>query len=280
MKIAVFGLGIIGSIWTQHLQADRHDVQPWNRTPKNFPGFVPDPIRAADGAEFLYIVVADVPAVQAVLDLILRTLKPGQIVLQASTISPSASIDFARQVEATGASYLETPFTGSKTGALARKTVFYVGGDADVLERARPAMAPLSQNILHIGPLGKAAALKLAFNLNLAGILQSLSESLTLARSYGIEDATYWDALRVNPGWSGMAALKEPALSARDWSPQFSVKHMSKDVRLALEAAAAAPQPALLPQTQLLSEKIYAEGIRRGWAEDDLSSLIRLLDES
>lgn len=277
MNISVFGLGIIGSIWAGNLRRDGDDVRGWNRTPKpEFPFYTPDARAAAAHADLLIIVVADPPAVQDVLDQIKPALRPGQIVVQSSTISPEASRRFAAQVEATGAAFLEVPFTGSKPAAEQRKIVFFVGGDTAVLERARPVLARLAGAIEYVGPIGSASAIKLAFNLNIALIGEALAESLTFARAAGISDDRYFSALKLNVSRSGLAELKEPKLRAGDYAPQFSLKHMGKDLRLALETAGGTVP---LPQTQSLA-KLYQAGIERGWGDDDFIGLIRLVQKA
>jgi 3-hydroxyisobutyrate dehydrogenase-like beta-hydroxyacid dehydrogenase len=273
MKIGVFGLGIIGSVWAGHLERDGHAVRGWNRTPKPLPFFTAAAQAAARDAEMIFIVVADPPAVQNVLDQILPVLHAPQIVIQSSTVSPAATREFAGQVAATGAAFLEAPFTGSKPAAEQRKTVFYVGGETALLEQARPVLATLSSVIEHIGPVGSASALKLAMNVNIALVAQALCESLTLARAAGIPDEKYFAALKLNASNSGVAALKEPKLRSRDFAPQFSLKHMAKDLRLALATAGRLA----LPQTQGVME-IYEEGLRRGWGEEDFTVLARFLE--
>ena len=273
MKIGVFGLGIIGSVWANNLCRDGDIVCGWNRTAKPaLPFFTADARDAAARSDLLIIVVADPPAVQQVLDQIRPALHPGQIVIQSSTISPPATLRFAAQVQATGAAFLEAPFTGSKPAAEQRQTVFYVGGDPQVLEQARPVLARLSRAIEHIGPLGSASALKLAMNINIAMIGQALCESLTYARAAGIADDRYFSALKLNVGHSGLATLKEPKLRAADFAPQFSLKHMAKDIRLTLESAG----DRVLPQTQAVM-KVYEAGLARGWGDDDFIGLLRLM---
>jgi 3-hydroxyisobutyrate dehydrogenase-like beta-hydroxyacid dehydrogenase len=229
MKIAVLGLGIIGSAWAKNLIADGHTVRCWNRSPKKFPNFHASILDAVDQADVIFIIVADPPAVQSVLTEIMVKLGPGQLVIQSSTISAKWTRLFAEQVESTGARFLEAPFTGSKTAAATRQTIYYLGGDAEIVERARPILEPISSAIQHIGPLGSASSLKLALNLNIAGVAQTLCESLCLCRSAGISDDIYFGALAGNAAHSGVADLKEPKLREGDYSPQFSLKHMRKD---------------------------------------------------
>jgi 3-hydroxyisobutyrate dehydrogenase-like beta-hydroxyacid dehydrogenase len=276
MKIAVLGLGIIGSAWAKNLIADGHALRCWNRTPKEFPNFLPSLPDAVQGAEAVFIVVADPPAVQNVLDQLQPSLGSGVVVIQSSTISAEWTLRFAGQVRRTGAEYLEAPFTGSKIAAAQRKTVYYLGGEPAVVEKARPILGPLSSAIMHIGPLGSASSLKLALNLSIAGIAHSLCESLALSRAAGISDDVYFGALERNVARSGLSDLKGPKLRSRDFSPQFSLKHMAKDLRLALETAA--ELSLLLEHTEHL-KTIYDRGVAKGWAEDDFIGLMRLFDK-
>jgi 3-hydroxyisobutyrate dehydrogenase-like beta-hydroxyacid dehydrogenase len=125
---------------------------------------------------------------------------------------------------------------------------------------------------MYIGEMGKASALKLAMNLNLAGVAASLCESFALARSQGVSDEVFWTAMEVNAGRSGVSDLKKGKLTVGDYSPQFSLKHMDKDLRLSLETAGNLS----LPQTKSL-KAIYEKGIAAGWGEEDFIVLNRLL---
>jgi len=269
MNIAILGLGIIGSAWARNLIAGGHLVRCWNRTPRDFPNFHHSIQDAVQEAEAIFVVVSDPPAVRSVLDQIAPRLGPDQIVVQSSTISARWTLRFAKQVRQTGASFLEAPFTGSKIAAEDRQTVYYLGGDAELVEKMRPVLEPISSAILHIGPLGTASSLKLAMNMHIAGIGQILCESLALSRSSGISDDIYFEALSRNVAHSGLADLKRE----RDYSPQFALKHMNKDLRLALETAADLP----LEYTGQLKE-IYNRGMDAGWQDDDFIGLVRLLE--
>lgn len=274
-RIAIIGLGIIGNAWAKNLHADGLAVRGWNRTPKDLPFYEADLPTAVKDAEAIIIVVADPPAVESILNVVVPHLKPGQLVIQSSTISAHWTKLFAQRVEATRALFLEAPFTGSKPAAEARKTVYYLGGSTEVVEKARPVLSRLGSHLLYIGDLGTASSLKLAMNLNLAIISESLSESLTLARAEGISDEKFFEALHLNAGRSGFSDLKEPKFRDRDYAPQFSLKHMNKDLRLALETAGSLE----LPITKNL-KSFYDKGMEAGFAEDDLTGLIRLLADS
>jgi 3-hydroxyisobutyrate dehydrogenase-like beta-hydroxyacid dehydrogenase len=150
--------------------------------------------------------------------------------------------------------------------------VFYLGGDAAVLAEAEPLLARISATRLHIGPLGSGSALKLAMNMNIAMVMEALSESLRFSREAGIPDAVFFDALRVNSSRSGVSDLKEPKLKGGDYAPQFSLKHMGKDLRLALESAG----NVALPQLRALFAQ-YEKGLSQGLGDEDFSVLTKLL---
>jgi 3-hydroxyisobutyrate dehydrogenase-like beta-hydroxyacid dehydrogenase len=271
-RITIIGLGIIGGAWAKNFHADGLTVRGWNRTPKDFPFYEPDLAKAVAGAEMIMIVVADPPAVESVLDQIVPHLKPGQLVAQSSTISAHWTKLFAKRVQSTGADFLEAPFTGSKPAAEARKTVFYLGGSAALIEKAQPALARISAHRLHVGEIGSASSLKLAMNLNLAVMAEALGESLTLTRAEGIPDEKYFEALHLNVGRSGFSDLKEPKLRGEDYAPQFSLKHMNKDLRLALETA----DGINLPVATAL-KAFYDKAIEAKLGDDDFIGVIRLL---
>lgn len=281
--IGVIGLGIIGTVWARHYEAAGVLAGAWNRSPQpDFPRWKPTPEAVAGAVDIVQIVVSDPPAVEAVLKKILTHLRAGKTVVQSSTIDPASSERFHGLVTATGAHYLEAPFTGSKPAAEARQTVYYLGGDASVARELEPLLALVSETCFFIGTPRQAATLKLAMNLNLAIQMQALSESLTLARRAGIADDVYFKALGKNAAYSGLSKLKEPKLRAADFSPQFSVKHMYKDMRLAgqmvrpINPGQAGAET--LPLLEAVRERLrLAEAA--GWGDEDFSALIKLLEK-
>ncbi|MEI6234954.1 MAG: NAD(P)-binding domain-containing protein [Planctomycetota bacterium] len=273
MNIAIFGMGLIGRVWSDNLAADGHTVTRWNRSPQAIPGFCADACEAVGRAENLIVIVSDIAAVDSVLDQIIPALTSRHLVIQSSTVSPEATKRFAQRVEQTGAAFLEAPFSGSKPAAEARKTVFFVGGEAAIVERARPVLTPLSSAIEHIGPIGSASALKLAMNVNISLVAGALCESLTFAREAGISDARFFSALKLNTSHSKLADVKQAKLESADYSAQFAVKHMAKDLRLAMQTVATSN----LPQARALLD-VYEKGLATGFGDDDFISLIRLAE--
>jgi 3-hydroxyisobutyrate dehydrogenase-like beta-hydroxyacid dehydrogenase len=278
MKITVLGLGIIGSVWARHWAADGHQVRTWNRTEKPAaPGWTGDPAEAVRGAELVAIVVADPPAVAALLARIAPALGPGMIVAQHSTVGVSDTAAYAALVQARGASFIDMPFTGSKPAAEQRQNVFFIGDDQGVLPRVEAVYRAVAKTLLPIGRIGQASAIKLAFNLLIANLNQAMAESIELARRSGIEPAAWFAALEHNVAKSGLADLKKPKYLSGDFSPQFSIKHMHKDLRLAL--AHAASLGLRLDETAAV-ERAYATADERGMGDLDFAALLQVVRAS
>jgi 3-hydroxyisobutyrate dehydrogenase-like beta-hydroxyacid dehydrogenase len=270
--IGVIGLGIIGTPWAARYHQAGRLAAVWNRTPKpEAPAWRSSAREVAAASDVTHIVVADPPAVSAVLDAIAPALGPGKAVVQSSTIDPASAAQFEARVRATGALYVESPFTGSKPAAESGTVVFFMGGEPVALGAVEPLLAQVSETRFRLPSVRQAAALKLAMNLNIAAVMAALGESLTFARQAGIDDAFYFEVLAKNVGHSGLARLKEAKLKQRDYAPQFSVKHMHKDMRL-VEAASERELP-LLQTVRACLARAEAEGM----GDDDFSSLIRLL---
>ena len=272
-RVGVLGLGIIGGVWARHYAAAGALAACWNRTARpDAPGWLDTPEAVVAAADVVQIVVADPVAVRAILARVRPVLGPGKTVVQSSTIDPDSADEFRAIVLATGARHLEAPFTGSKPAAEQRQTVFYMGGDAALVAELEPLLALVSATRLLIGDHRQAAALKLAMNLNLAVQLQGLLEARALAAAAGIGDDVFYGALARNVGYSGLVKLKEPKLRAGDFSPQFSVKHLHKDLRLASAAAGCAELPALDAVREQLK---IAEA--RGHGDEDFIALAKVL---
>lgn len=272
-RIGLLGLGIIGQAWAQRYAATGCLGGVWNRSPKpDAPGWQDSPEAVVRACSAVQIVVADPPAVQQILDRILPELKPGKTLIQSSTIDPESSERFEAQVRATGAAYVEAPFTGGAKAGLEGKTVFFMGGRPEEIDAIEPILEALSETRFRAGTGRQAASIKLAMNLNLAIQMAGFAESLTFARRAGISDDLYFQILSRNMGHSPLIDLKEEKFRKADFSPQFSVKHMAKDTRLATAASAGAHFPLLGAARQCLEA---AEA--KGMGDEDYSSILRLL---
>ncbi len=273
--VGIIGLGIIGEAWARNYHAAGVLAGAWNRTAKPAaPAWKESPAAVTAAADVTQIVVADPTAVEQVITRIVPALTAGKVVVQSSTIDGESSARFEKMVTATGARYLAALFTGSKPAAEQRQTVFYLGGDRGLITEIEPLLALISSKRFVIGTNEQACTLKLAMNLNIAAQIEGLCEALTLVRRSGVSDDVFFEALSQNVSYSGLAKLKEPKLRAADFAPQFSVKHLHKDLRLASKTAACEDFPVLEAVREALKT---AEA--RGMGDLDFSAVIRLLQE-
>src|SRR6202049_4467556 len=144
MRVAFLGLGIMGRSMASNLAKSGHEVTVWNRTPGKYvegARTAESPEEAARGAEVVWICVSDTSAVETVLfgeHGVEHSLTDGMIVVDSSTISPSATRAFAERVQARGSQYVDAPVTGSKTGAENGTLIFILGGEPATIEKLKP----------------------------------------------------------------------------------------------------------------------------------------------
>ena len=282
MRVAFLGLGIMGRPMAANLVKAGHQVTVWNRTPgKSVEGAKPaaSPAEAAQGAEVVWLCVSDTKAVEAVLfgpQGVESALSEGMILVDSSTISPTATRKFAERVGARGVQYVDAPVTGSKVGAEAGTLIFIVGGDEAAIERLNPLFAAMGKQFFRMGDTGKGQAAKLAMNLQIAMIYEGFAEALTLAAKLGVEAETILPLIQASMVRSGVVEYKAPFVLKRDYSPNFPLRLMYKDIRLALEAAKEARVK--LPGLETV-EEIYEVAAEDGYQDLDYSATLALLEK-
>jgi 3-hydroxyisobutyrate dehydrogenase-like beta-hydroxyacid dehydrogenase len=279
MRIGVIGLGIVGSRMAANWVKAGHAVTAWNRTRPATPPpgvtLADCPREVASLCDVIMIVVADPPALQRVVegpDGIASAPLAGRVVMNASTVGPADNQRAEAAVRKAGGEFLETPFTGSKAAAEAGKLVFFVGGAPGLLQRMEPLLLQIGHKLFPFGDVGRAADAKLIFNLMIANVMQAMAEGFTFARKAGLDLDGFVAAFKVNAAYSGLADLKIPKMLSGDFSPHFALKHMDKDLRLAMERATELQLD--LPQTRRLKEA-YSAAMAQGWGEDDFAVLYR-----
>ena len=274
-NVAVLGLGIMGTAIANNLEQDGLLSATWNRSSKpGVPKFKPSISDTIRDSELILILVTDNKAVSEILDLIQPCLSTQHLVIQCSTVNPQSNIGFQQRTEKTGARFIEALIGGSKGAAIARKIIFYTGGDKTQVDRAQPILAKISANVVYVGEVGKASAVKLAMNLNLAMQIEALCESFAYAERAGLDAETFFNVLKNNTAWCRLVDYKEANLRDKEFSPQFSVKNMLKDIRLALETDRTDNGLTLLKA----AEKIYSTAEAAGLGEDDMIALYKLLN--
>jgi len=282
MRIAFLGLGIMGRAMATNLAKAGHEVMVWNRTPgKRVEGATAaaTPAEAARGAEIVWMCVSDTKAVESVLfgpGGVQESLAEGMTVVDSSTISPSFTRKFAERVRARGAEYVDAPVTGSKTGAESATLLFIVGGEDGAIEKLKPLFAVMGKKFFRMGETGKGQAAKLAMNLQIALIYEGFAEALTLATKLGVSAETLLPLIEASMVRSGVVDYKAPFVLKRDFSPNFPLRLMHKDILLMLEAAREARTK--LPALETV-EEIYEMATEDGHQDLDYAATLTLLEK-
>ena len=281
MRVAFLGLGIMGRPMAANLAKAGHEVTVWNRTPKLVEGVrvASTPAEAARGAEVVWMCVSDTKAVESVLfgaNGVESSLAEGMVIVDSSTISPSATHQFAERVKSRGVDYVDAPVTGSKIAAEAGSLIFMVGADEAVLARLQPLFHAMGKQVFHMGDTGKGQATKLAMNLQIALIYEGFAEALTLATKLGVDIDRLLPLVQASMVRSGVVDYKAPFVMKRDFSANFPLRLMLKDIHLTLDAAK--ESRVRLPGLEAVSE-IYEMATEDGHQDLDYAATLTLLEK-
>jgi len=282
MRVAFLGLGIMGRSMAANLVKAGHEVSVWNRSAgKEVEGArsAAYPGDAASGAEVVWMCVSDTKAVEQVLfgeGGAEPALAEGMIIADSSTISPSATLHFAERVKARGVAYVDAPMTGSKIAAEAGNLIFMVGGSEDAVARLQPLFQAMGKQVFHMGETGKGQATKLAMNLQIALIYEGFAEAVTLAAKLGVDVEKMLPLIQASMVRSGVVDYKAPFIMQRDFSPNFPLRLMLKDIRLALDAAK--ESRVRLPGLEAV-EEVYDVAAEEGQGDLDYASTLTLLEK-
>lgn len=277
-KIGVIGLGIIGSRVAANLRTAGHQVYVWNRSPRAEPNFLGSSTEVAQLCDFIQLFVSDDASLLEVVKAIAPTLTARHIVTAHPTVSPQTMRDAAELVQARGARFLDAPFTGSKTAAENAQLIFYVSGSGDLVEEVRPYLEATAKKIVYCGSeIGQASVVKIATNMVTAATVEILAEALAVVQSEGVRVEHFQEAMENNGSYSKTIGLKLPLMRTGNYEPHFSLKHMLKDVKHALEIGLR--NRITLPVAATTTSLLFGCE-KRGWGDLDFSVLFRNYDST
>jgi 3-hydroxyisobutyrate dehydrogenase-like beta-hydroxyacid dehydrogenase len=203
-----------------------------------------------------------------------RGLKRGAVLVNCSTTSPAMSFRAATALRSISVRYIEAPVMRSVQAAREGKLQMLVGGNRDDFAKAEPVLKAMASDIHYIGEIGKASTLKLALNLVMATMTQVFAEYFVLARKTGIQFETMMDVLKVGPLDSQLFRYAEQTVVNPGGRPSFLLKHMLKDVNLAMDLARQMDVPVPLT-SQVRQMLVSAKNLNRG--DEDFAALIDLM---
>ena len=283
--IGFIGLGIMGRPMAEHLIAAGHRLN----ASRHYKPVAPDlidkgvgvhatPRDVAAASEVVILMLPDTPDVEAVLfgaDGVAEGLKPGAVVIDMSSISPMATKDFARRIEALGAFYLDAPVSGGEVGAKAASLTIMVGGPEAVFGRVKGLFDLMGKNITLVGGNGDGQTTKVANQIVVALTIEAVGEALLFASKAGADPAKVRQALMGGFASSRILEVHGERMIKRTFDPGFRIALHQKDLNLALQSARALG--VALPNTATAQE-LFNACVANGGGGWDHSAMVRALE--
>jgi 3-hydroxyisobutyrate dehydrogenase/2-hydroxy-3-oxopropionate reductase len=249
--VGLLGTGRMGSSMGRAVRAAGHDLVVWNRSPESAKRLAEElgahvvdrPCDVAAAADITISMLADGAAVDDVYggpDGLVAGARPGNVLVDTSTVPPATIRGHEAAARAAGAGILDAPVSGSVALAASGKLTLMIGGDPADLERARPVLDAIAATIFHVGPLGSGAAMKLAVNTVIFGLNQAVAEGLVLAERAGVARELAYDVIAAGAAGAPYVGYKRAAFLDPDGTPvAFALDLAAKDLGLIAELAAA-----------------------------------------
>jgi len=284
-RVAILGLGLMGSAIAQNLLSKGHEVHGFNRTKEKAKTLVEKGaivhstprVAVESGAEIVITLLTDQDAVRSVAlgrEGFLQGMKRGSVWIDMSTILPEASIEHANECESRGVERLDAPVIGGPEPASKGELLLVVGGRRGVYDKHLSFLQQLGREVIYVGPPGAGHKMKPAFNLYLAILAAGFSEALTLARKIGISAKDFVDVVNKTLHKNAYTEIKGPRVCRNDFTPTFTLKMMRKDLAL-VEEEAMINRTSLPVTASVLA--LYTAAMNQGLSELDYSSIAVML---
>jgi 3-hydroxyisobutyrate dehydrogenase len=281
-RVAVLGLGLMGSGMAGSLLRAGFPVTVFNRSPARATPLAEAGARvassardAAADADVIVSMVADDRAAREVWMGELGALagaKSGALLVESSTASVGWIKELAAAAQAKDATLIDAPVTGSREAAATAQILFLAGGTAADVERVKPVLNAMGRGVVHAGPTGSGALLKLVNNFMCGAQVAVLAETIAFVERSGLDPASAIDMLLNGAGGSPLVKTLAPRMTAGDFdAPHFVMRLMAKDLTYAREEAA---QVGLNLQTAACALGLFERAIASGQGERDFSAVI------
>jgi len=287
MKIGFIGLGIMGSRMAANLRKKGHELIVHNRTKdKAQPlldqgaSWAESPAEVAKHVNIIFTMLSKPDAVAEVALIgkhsFLHKLPPKSLWIDCSSVNPSFSKLMAVEAKERKVHFLDAPVAGSKGPAEQAQLLFFVGGDGADVAAAKPLLECMGKAVYHIGGHGMGSAMKMVNNILLGQAMVAFSEALVFGESLGITKQAIFDTLASSPAMAPFVNFKRKKLEQNDFSVEFPLQWMHKDLHLAAETAY--ETGAALPAANCAKE-IFTLAMREGLGEQDFTAVYKVLSE-
>ncbi|HDN62359.1 hypothetical protein DRO28_01900 [Candidatus Bathyarchaeota archaeon] len=265
-RIGFIGLGVMGKPMAMNLLKAGYPLTVWNRTRSKMEDLVKmgaapgeSPKDVAEKSDVVITMVTDSAAVEAVIlgpSGVIEGVRPGMIVIDMSTISPSVTRRIAEKLKEKGVEMLDAPVSGGDIGAKQGTLSIMVGGSEEVFKECLPIFEVLGKRITYMGTNGMGQMTKLCNQVICALNIQAVCEGLILGAKAGLDLEKLLSVVTAGAAGSWMLSNLGPKIIKRDFEPGFKMVHQLKDLRLALAQASELNVP--LPGTALVNQMFKA----------------------
>jgi len=278
-SVAVLGTGIMGAPMARNLRAAGLDVRAWNRTPEKAQALgdagvevAERPVDAVVGADGVVTMLADGAAVERVMtdDGALAAMDDEAVWIQTSTVGVSAQARLAEAAAERGTAFVDAPVLGTRQPAEAGELIVLAAGEERLRDRCRPVFDAIGSQTRWLGDVGSATRFKLVLNGWIVGLVETLAETLGLARALHIEPQAFLSAIEGGPLDCAYAQTKGAAMADESFEPPaFPLRLAAKDARLVLEAAREAGLT--LPLMRATCSQ-FERSIEQGHGDEDMAA--------
>jgi 3-hydroxyisobutyrate dehydrogenase len=284
MKIGFIGTGLMGKPMAKKLIENKFKVNVFNRTfqkaielQKNGAEIFESVDLLINESDIIIFMLSDYLAINEVVSGIKVKNFSGKLFIQMGTLSPKENILLKKQFESANGMFIEAPVLGSIPQIIDRTLITFIGAETDLSEDLKKIFESFSKEILYVGKVGKASALKLAINQLIVSELSVFSMSLKYVINQGIDVEHFMNVLRKSALYAPTFDKKLNNFLLNDFSkPNFPLKHMLKDLKLIIDEF----NEAEIETGILKEEKIRLEnGLAKGYGEEDYSALYKCFNK-
>lgn len=287
MRVGFVGCGTMGEHMARNIVGKGHelsvydvDVEPLRRLQEDGASIKQRPADVASDSEVVVLMVVNDRQVRDVIageNGLLEELRPGGIVVVMSTVTPGVCVEMAEAARAAGGDLMEAPVVLSQPAAIAGELGIYLGGAPETCEKAMPVLRCMGKNIIRMGDVGQAMAMKLCHNMMTATIAQGVSEMIALGAKAGLGFDDMVTAISYGGGQNFFLDSKVPTIKARDFAARFSLANMNKDMGLTLVFADSlgVSMPAGAAAKQAASM-----GMAAGMGAEDFSAFVKVAEKA
>ncbi|NNL77972.1 MAG: NAD(P)-dependent oxidoreductase [Desulfobacterales bacterium] len=285
LKVGFVGLGIMGQPMAQNVVKGGYALSVYNRSSEKSKPLAdagatvaPTPKAVVEASDVVILMLAGPEAIDAVFEGpegLMAGMRKGQILINMSTVSPQYSMQLAKKTTSKSVVAIDAPVSGSRKPAEEGALVILAGGPKDQVTELEPLLMCMGKKVVYCGDAGQGSSMKMAVNLLLGIMAAGLSEAVNLGQKCGLDTATMLETMLAGPMGCALFEFKKPMLIDDQFSAQFPLKHMTKDIRFALQTAD--DNGAMVPLGHAVFQ-LYRQSMGQGLSDMDFAAVKKVFE--